>query len=940
MIDFAKCFKILTGNSAFAWQIKLYEKFLADEIPSSCDIPTGLGKTSVIAIWLLALVENLIENPQTNEIPRRLVYVVDRRVIVDQATDEAQKILCKLKRFENSEDEELRKIFFTLQDSSFLAKRKNENKNSEKEETNVIALSTLRGEYADNREWCLDPSRPAIIVGTIDMIGSRLLFSAYGGVGESYKALQAGLLGQDSLIVIDEAHLSPAFMEMLRPLKKLVNRKQIIKPFEIMSLSATPLIEDDEQAKPFTLENDAPEDFENEVAASRLNAEKRIEWQSFAVAEDILKSKKSVELLRAEQAREMAKAAAHYNDSMASVLVFGATVDLVKEVKKELVETHAVEENQVKVMVGGMRGFERDNLVNDEVFKQFDPKRNRQEQVKSHFLIATSCAEVGVNLDAEFAVCDVTSADSFIQRLGRVNRFGYGAAVVTIVQPENLENLERISNEAKATFQELRQHENLNASPLALRGIEFPENCYPPKPVSPPLDSARIDDWAMTSLKQNDFRRPLVSYWLRGVTENISPETALCWRADLSFANTDKRKIATVKTVRVKSRECARESTSRAVKTILAVAKEFPDRRAVVISAANDYEVFPFADLAALHEKNVLFGKLMFATVVLPCEVGGLDKNGIAIDELPDKIEPVSDVVNAEEWRRVIFTERENSVERCIIGGETEVIEAKTIEELIKNFAGKNQRCVKQISMNLSNDNEETDEESPKRKRVIAYFINKKSPEAYLPNEAENDGETEGETASIGFTEDKGKKNNGEINVEQHNKDVAKFAKELAEKLHLSAELIEALESAGARHDKGKARQCWQNAVGNFEFPDKVLAKSNQNWFDHKYNNYYRHEFGSLIEAEESDELEAHPQRDLILHLIAAHHGYARPHFPERAFDRENPSGANHEVAERAMLRFANLQIEYGWWQLAYLEAILKAADALASRAEAEGEKI
>lgn len=596
-----------------------------------------------------------------------------------------------------------------------------------------------------------------------------------------------------------------------------------------------------------------------------------------------------------------------------------------------------------------MRGFERDRLVDNPIFQMFDPKRKRDEQEKSHFLIATSCAEVGVNLDADFAVCDLTSADSFIQRLGRVNRFGKNAAVVTIVHPENLENLEKVSDEVKATFQELKQHENLDASPLALREIDFPENCYPPKPVSPPLDSARIDDWAMTSLKQNDFRRPLVSYWLRGVTENISPETSLCWRADLQIISQSeeltgkdkkdeiikkriaKKMIAAVKTVRVKSRECARESTNRAIKTILAIEKEFPEQRAVVISAANDYEVFSLAELAAFHEKNELFGKLMFATVVLPCEVGGLDKDGIAVDELPDKVESVSDVVNVEEWRRVVFTERGNGVERNIIGGEKELLEDETIEKLIKNFAGKTKRCVKQISMTLSADNEETDDENPAKKQIIAYFINKKSPDAYLPNEAESDDETEGETASIAL---------GEVSVETHNKDVAKFAKQLAEKLYLSADLIEALEFAGARHDKGKARQCWQNAVGNFEFPDKVLAKSNQNWFGHKYNDYYRHEFGSLVEAEESGELNGHPRCDLILHLIAAHHGYARPHFPERTFDKENPNGANCEVAERAMLRFANLQIEYGWWQLAYLEAILKAADALASRAEAEGETI
>ena len=47
-----------------------------------------------------------------------------------------------------------------------------------------LAISTLRGQFADNAEWRDDPARPAIITGTVDMIGSRLLFSGYA-VGSS-----------------------------------------------------------------------------------------------------------------------------------------------------------------------------------------------------------------------------------------------------------------------------------------------------------------------------------------------------------------------------------------------------------------------------------------------------------------------------------------------------------------------------------------------------------------------------------------------------------------------------------------------------------------------------------------------------------------------------------------------------------------------------------
>lgn len=177
---FARSFQRLTDHSPFPWQTDLYGRLCSGEVPRGCVVPTGLGKTSVIAIWFLARLENPC-------LPRRLVYVVNRRTVVDQTTDEVTKLRGRLPAIGMSVDD--------------------------------LAIRTLRGQFADNREWSADPSRPAVICGTVDMIGSRLLFSGYG-VGFKGRPLHAGFLGQDVLLVHDEAHLEGPFQRLGKPVDR------------------------------------------------------------------------------------------------------------------------------------------------------------------------------------------------------------------------------------------------------------------------------------------------------------------------------------------------------------------------------------------------------------------------------------------------------------------------------------------------------------------------------------------------------------------------------------------------------------------------------------------------------------------------------------------------------------------------------------------------
>ena len=79
----------------------------------------------------------------------------------------------------------------------------------------ILGISTLRGELADNEEWSKLPFRPGVIVGTVDIIGSRLMFSGYGD-GAYDRPRHAGLLGNDTLIIFDECHLVPQAHGKLR----------------------------------------------------------------------------------------------------------------------------------------------------------------------------------------------------------------------------------------------------------------------------------------------------------------------------------------------------------------------------------------------------------------------------------------------------------------------------------------------------------------------------------------------------------------------------------------------------------------------------------------------------------------------------------------------------------------------------------------------------
>ena len=163
--------------------------------------------------------------------------------------------------------------------------------------------------------------------------------------------------------------------------------------------------------------------------------------------------------------------------------------------------------------------------------------------------------------------------------------------------------------------------------------------------------------------------------------------------------------------------------------------------------------------------------------------------------------------------------------------------------------------------------------------------------------------------------------------LRSHADQVAARVQATAERLRLPVDEIDALVIAARLHDDGKAAERWQRAM-NAPPEGRPYAKTCGSG-DWRLLEGYSHEFGSLVAAERVELPEA--TRDLILHLIAAHHGRGRPLIPVTGCEDEPPSKLE-ATAGAAALRFVRLQKRYGPWGLAWREAILRAADQSASR--------
>ncbi|MBX9582153.1 MAG: type I-U CRISPR-associated helicase/endonuclease Cas3, partial [Gemmataceae bacterium] len=563
------------------------------------------------------------------------------------------------------------------------------------------------------------------------------------------------------------------------------------------------------------------------------------------------------------------------------------TVEAVGEVRKGL-EKGKVPADNIEALTGTMRGLERDGLVDKPTFRRFMPGATDGDQTA--YLICTSAGEVGVDISAGHLVCDLTPFDSVAQRPGRVNRYGDRPATVHVFHeagPSDMKKDDPFDQRrwlALALLRELGE----DASPAALGRLPLDRRiaAFSPPPVCVPTSDILFDAWALTTVRDRLPGRPHVAPYLHGLGGWEPPQTFVAWREEVEVVIGEllaryKPKVL-LEEYPLKPHELLRDASYR-VFDRLSKLKAPPDTPVWVVDDDGTVDVTTLQDFIAAGKDD-----LGDKTVLLPPSAGGLGGNGMLSADSPTANDVADELFDGHGNRR-----------RVRVKSDDPAYDAMTTD------------MQRSFRMELPTGGDDEDGE----RRSWDWFER--------PADADGDGSKSGKRPVL---------------WEVHVGDVVRNTKALVGKLPLPEGMKQAFVRAAEWHDHGKRRPLFQRVLGNAD-PNRLLAKSGKFGRATGGDEYYRHEFGSLLDVR--DEKQAYlaefnmlspEMRDLVLHLIAIHHGRGRPHFPaDEVFDPGRPQALADALAAEVPRRFARLQRRYGRWGLAYLESLLRAADYAAS---------
>lgn len=999
-------FESLNGYEPFPWQRRLFLDWLCPKDPTpsrwpkSIDLPTASGKTSLIDLAVLALAVG------AECARRRIAFVVDRRVVVDEASLRASSIENRLKQALRKKKDPLHEVAESLM--ALGGER-------------PLTVATLRGGIVPDESWARSPAQPTVIVSTVDQVGSRLLFRAYGGHGPRSWPIQAGLMGRDTLIIVDEAHCAVPFCDTVKSIEERwqwVAENQVGKPLLLVTMTATPREKAD-----FSLNE---EDRNHPELGKRLRASKparlvvavktkkaRARGKEDIVSEagenqDLEEGEEKPKPNRVELVSKVVEIAKDLLDSGKHKVV-GVVVNRVADARAihgELVGMG----KEALLLTGRIREWDRRKILQDWLPKI---KAGSERQFDGPVaVVATQCIEVGANIDFDALVTEIAPLDALRQRFGRLNRLGRheSCEAYIVATPEQVdiatkrskgeEKGESASTDRGIFFAEAKNRDPIYGHAL-LRTWLWLEHVavsnkkeksgdghstvdfnlitthkLPPDQVNAlcqesnrahPLLPAHIDLLAQTSPSPDPD--PEISAFLHGTVSNNSDVTVV-WRADLKHKDIEEDSTGNIWVERVSVQppavgegcpvpvwEFRKWIAGMEVwegGDIEGVAPEGEAENAGT-SKVNK-RVLRWRgpeDVEVIEPGQVRPGDV----IIVPSEYGGYDGLGWSpVSRVP--VLDIGDVVSTEYRKPVLRLEAAKENLR-LSGADEEVIRA--IEELDRIARGEEDLDLVESLMAIK-DMEATPEWL---KSVIEKLLDGGTPRVVEAGGSYaivgrkgpgNDAYTYGNEVFIGK----------KIGLTEHANGVKKWVENFCKDLDLESEIKSDMCLAAIYHDLGKADyrfQVWLHGGNEIEYirSGELLAKSTMIARDPAslrrardmsgYPRGGRHEAQSVALLNSNCEsIKKATDNDLVLHLIESHHGYGRPFIPyvkdekpvtiETTFNGHKFCSSSdhglHEIHSGVPARFWRLVRKYGWWGLAYLEAVFRLADQRQSEYEQE----
>lgn len=945
-----------TQRHAFGWQTRLLEKVVKEQAwPRVLDLPTGVGKTTCIDIALFALALNAQEEPTKRWCPRRIAMVVDRRIVVDQVAERGRKLLRTL--VDKDAKPVVREVAARLRSLS-------------KESEEPLGVFTLRGGMPKDDGWARTPDQPLVLASTVDQLGSRLLIQGYG-VSRGMKPIHAGLLGNDVLLLLDEVHLSQPFAETLDALSHL--RDKFAKTIPISSrfhhtfLSATPGIT---AVPPFRLDEDDKK-LDSQLG-QRLHAQKRVRLLE-------VEDRRALEQKCVDEARELIKT---HN-------VIAVVVNRVASASTVMCQLREAFGDQVDValVTGRMRPLDRDAALRS-LRPRIMTGRDRASVEKNLIVVGTQCIEAGADFDFDALVTEAASLDALRQRFGRVDRLGhYQKAEGVIVCNKGPKDADPVYGKAisktaawiKKRLEKKRKTIDFGVVALPVPTDDELNELLASKEHAPVLLPAYLDLWMQT------FPAPVVvpdvSLWLHGPKSGPA-DVQIVWRTDLSEddlnAAFEAKEGDLAKELPTLIVAAIRPSSLEAISLPFIAARrwlsggevgEFSD----VEGAISDEDGEPQFSKVALRwngdDSEVISAEALRPgdTIVVPATRGGI-RDGCfepsSTATVPDLAEQAALLGRGQPVLRL----QEKVLAQWALPLPVDDLQEarRALKGLAEQTAQTTWRKVWLEALAQSKTSIVVDANEP-WSVIQGRRIAPRTLRAHLQID---------DTAEDGVeltTDDDDSFHAGRpVTLSQHSVDVEGFARGYAKAAGLPMPLVKDIALAGWLHDVGKADRRFQILLrGGSEIdffkdetpwakstmPPGAKAAHRLAQRKSKYPKGARHEVQSVAMIQkqlDSVKTKAH-DIDLVLHLVASHHGYCRPFAPVVIDDRPievelldhmskmfgtidfQPTSSKHELYRLdAPLadRFWRLVEKYGWQELCWFEAILRLADHRASEEE------